>query len=208
VWSYLAASVERYDAAIFSLPEYAQPLGVPQCFIKPAIDPFSLINQEIRRAEAAQHLERYHIPRDLTLVVQAGRFDKWKDPQGVIEAFTIASEQRSARLVLVGNTAADDPESPAMYESIRAFSSDRVLIIAADDALPVNALQRRAAVVLQKSLREGFGFTVSEAMWKRRAMIGGDVGGIRHHSASCWTISACATAWAGARSNASAVTSC
>src|SRR5262245_369765 len=180
VWSYLAASVERYDAAIFSLPEYAQPLGVPQCFIKPAIDPFSLINQEITRAEVAQHLDRYHIPRDLPLVVQAGRFDKWKDPQGVIEAFTIASEQRPARLVLVGNTAVDDPEGPAMYESIRAFSSDRILIVAADDALLVNALQRRAVVVLQKSLREGFGLTVSEGMWKRRAMIGGDVGGIRH----------------------------
>jgi trehalose synthase len=180
VWSYLATNVERYDAAIFSLSEYAQPLNVPQRFIMPAIDPFSLINQEITRADIAQRLERYQIPRDLPLVVQAGRFDKWKDPTGVIEAFAIASQQRRARLVLVGNTAADDPEGPAMYESIRAFSSDRVLIIAADDPLLVNALQRRATVVLQKSLREGFGLTVSEAMWKRRAVLGGNVGGIRH----------------------------
>ena len=180
VWSYLAASVERYDAAIFSLPEYAQPLKVPQRFIMPAIDPFSLINQQMTREEVAQHLERYQIPRDLPLVVQAGRFDKWKDPQGVIEAFTIATQQRRARLVLVGNTAADDPEGPAMYESIRAFSSNRIFIIAADDALLVNALQRRAVVVLQKSLREGFGLTVSEAMWKRRTVLGGNVGGIRH----------------------------
>src|SRR5262245_17957993 len=180
VWNYLAASVERYDAAIFSLPEYAQPLKVPQRFIMPAIDPFSLINQEMTRREVAQRLERYHIPRDLPLVVQAGRFDKWKDPQGVIEAFTIATRQRAARLVLVGNTAADDPEGPAMYESIRTFSSDRIIIIAADDALLVNALQRRAVVVLQKSLREGFGLTVSEAMWKRRTVLGGNVGGIRH----------------------------
>ena len=180
VWNYLAESVARYDAAIFSLPEYAQPLDVPQRFIMPAIDPFSLINQEISRAETAQHLARYDIPRDLPLVVQAGRFDKWKDPQGVIEAFAMAAQQRPARLVLVGNTAADDPEGPAMYESIRALSSDHVLIIAADDPLLVNALQRRAVVVLQKSLREGFGLTVSEAMWKRRAVLGGDVGGIRH----------------------------
>jgi len=76
VWNYLAASVERYDAAIFSLPEYTQPLKVPQRFIMPAIDPFSLINQEMTRREVAQRLERYHIPRDLPLVVQAGRFDK------------------------------------------------------------------------------------------------------------------------------------
>jgi trehalose synthase len=180
VWSYLAPTVERYDAAVFSLPEYAQPLSVPQRFIMPAIDPFSLINQEISRAESARHLERYGIPRDLPLVVQAGRFDKWKDPQGVIDAFCVASKPNPATLVLAGNTAADDPEGPAMYERICALSGERVLVIAADDPLLVNALQRRAAVVLQKSLREGFGLTVSEAMWKGRAVIGGNVGGIRH----------------------------
>ena len=180
IWSYLGPTVDRYDAVVFSLPEYAQPLSVPQRFIMPAIDPFSLINQEISRAESSQHLERYGIPRDLPLVVQAGRFDKWKDPQGVIDAFCIASQHVPATLVLAGNTAADDPEGPAMYESICASSGERVFVIAADDPPLVNALQRRAAVVLQKSLREGFGLTVSEAMWKGRAVIGGDVGGIRH----------------------------
>jgi trehalose synthase len=180
IWGYLGPTVDRYDAAVFSLPEYAQSLSVPQRFIMPAIDPFSLINQEISRAESSQHLERYGIPRDLPLVVQAGRFDKWKDPPGVIDAFCIASQHVPATLVLAGNTAADDPEGPAMYESICASSGERVFVIAADDPLLVNALQRRAAVVLQKSLREGFGLTVSEAMWKGRAVIGGDVGGIRH----------------------------
>jgi trehalose synthase len=180
VWSYLAPTVERYDAVVFSLPEYAQPLSVRQGFIMPAIDPFSLINQEISRAESARHLERYGIPRDLPLVVQAGRFDKWKDPQGVIDAFCVASKRNPATLVLAGNTAADDPEGPAMYEEICGLAGERVLVIAADDPLLVNALQRRAAVVLQKSLREGFGLTVSEAMWKGRAVIGGNVGGIRH----------------------------
>ena len=180
VWGYLAPSVDRYDAAVFSLPEYAQPLTVPQRFIMPAIDPFSLINQEISRSESRQHLERYGIPTDLPLVVQAGRFDKWKDPQGVIDAFCMASQESATTLVLAGNTAADDPEGPAMYENICSSSGERIIIIAADDPLLVNALQRRAAVVLQKSLREGFGLTVSEAMWKGRAVIGGEVGGIRH----------------------------
>jgi trehalose synthase len=180
VWNYLAPTVELYDAAVFSLPEYAQPLSVPQRFIMPAIDPFSLINEEMTREDSSQVLRRYGIPRDLPLVVQVGRFDKWKDPQGVIEAFCIASQLTPATLVLAGNSAADDPEGPAMYERICASSGERILVIAADDPLLVNALQRRAAVVLQKSLREGFGLTVSEAMWKSRPVIGGNVGGIRH----------------------------
>lgn len=179
-WDYLAPIVERYDAAVFSLREYTQPLDVRQRFIMPAIDPFSLINQEISRADSTQHLNRYNIPRDLPLVVQAGRFDKWKDPKGVIAAFCAAAQHVPATLVLAGNTAVDDPEGPAMYDEICTASGERIIIIAADDPLLVNALQRRAAVVLQKSLREGFGLTVSEAMWKGRAVIGGDVGGIRH----------------------------
>jgi len=179
-WDYLAPMVERSDSVVFSLPEYAQPIAAPQRFILPAIDPFSPINQQISRTESAQHLKRYQVPTQLPLVVQVGRFDKWKDPQGVIDAFRMATQGIDATLVLAGNTAADDPEGPVMYEAIRAASSERILIIAADDPLLVNALQRHAAVVLQKSLREGFGLTVSEAMWKGRAVIGGDVGGIRH----------------------------
>jgi trehalose synthase len=180
VWNYLAPTVEQYDAVVFSLKEYAQPLTVPQHFIMPAIDPFSLINREMPRSESCLHLQRYDIPSDLPLVVQAGRFDKWKDPEGVVNAFCIASERSPATLVLAGNGATDDPEGPAMYERICASSGERIKIIAANDPLLVNALQRRAAVVLQKSLREGFGLTVSEAMWKGRSVIGGNVGGIRH----------------------------
>ena len=119
----------------------------------PAIDPFSLINQEISRSESGQRLERYGIPRDLPLVVQAGRFDKWKDPQGVIDAFCLASQETPATLVLAGKTAADDSEGPAMYERICHSSGERIIIIAADDPLLVNALQRRAAVVLHSALK-------------------------------------------------------
>jgi trehalose synthase len=179
VWRYLSPAVNRYDAAVFSLPDYAQPLGVTQQFIMPAIDPFSAINHDMSRAESAEHLQRYGIPTHLPLVVQAGRFDEWKDPHGVIEAFCMATEHTPAMLVLVGNTAADDPEGPEMLESVCAETNEQIKVIAADDPLLVNALQRRAAVVLQKSLREGFGLTVSEAMWKGRPVIGGDVGGIR-----------------------------
>jgi len=180
VWDYLAPTVDRYDAAVFSLSEYAQKLQVPQRFIMPAIDPFSSINREMSRSEAVQLLAAHDIPRDRPLVVQAGRFDKWKDPEGVVEAFCLACNDVDATLVLVGNTAADDPEGIGTFEEICRYSNDRVMVLSVDDRLLVNALQRQAAVVLQKSIREGFGLTVSEAMWKRRAVIGGNVGGIRH----------------------------
>jgi trehalose synthase len=179
-WDYLSPIVNQYDAAVFSLPEYAQNLRVPQHFIMPAIDPFSSINRLISRAEVLQLLAAHSIPTDRPLVVQAGRFDKWKDPAGVVEAFGMASRDGAATLVLVGNTAADDPEGAEVFETVCRLSNDRVIVLSVDDRLLVNALQRHAAVVLQKSIREGFGLTVAEAMWKRRAVIGGNVGGIRH----------------------------
>ncbi len=180
IWDYVAPIANLYDAAVFSLPEYAQELSIPQHFIKPAIDPFSPINQQLFRSQTIERLRQYHIPVDLPLVIQAGRFDKWKDPQGVVDAFCTASDQVAATLVLVGNTATDDPEGPAMFEAICASSGERIIVLSVDDPLLVNALQRRAAVVLQKSLREGFGLTVSEAMLKGKPVIGGNVGGIRH----------------------------
>src|SRR5262245_64722481 len=127
-WEYLAPMVERYDTAVFSLPEYAQPLAVPQRFIMPAIDPFSPINQDIPRPESGRHLERYGVGWDLPLVVQAGRFDKWKDPEGVVAAFRLACAQVPATLVLAGNTASDDPEGPAMYEDRKSVGRERVKV--------------------------------------------------------------------------------
>jgi trehalose synthase len=180
LWNYLAPTVEKYDAVILSLKEYAQNIKTPQVFFMPAIDPFKIKNREMGEEEIQERLDHYHIPTDLPLVVQISRFDRWKDPQGVIEAFNLARKEVDCTLVLLGNVATDDPEGAEVYESLLGCREERIIILSHQDTALVNALQRKAAVVLQKSIREGFGLTVAEAMWKGTPVIGGNVGGIRH----------------------------
>lgn len=180
VWGYLRQFIDLYDAVIFSIPEYAQQLARPQNFFMPAIDPFSMTNRDIDDEIIDDRLDHYGIPTDLPLVVQISRFDRWKDPQGVIEAFRLARKQVDCTLVLVGNVATDDPEGQSVFEQLLGCQDERIHILSCQDSCLVNALQRRAHVILQKSLREGFGLTVTEAMWKGTPVIGGNVGGIRH----------------------------
>jgi trehalose synthase len=180
LWQYLRPYIEMYDAVILTLEKYKQKLNTPQVFIMPAIDPFSITNSELDDKAIDERLAHYNIPTDLPLVVQISRFDRWKDPQGVIEAFKIARKETPATLVLLGNVATDDPEGPRVYHSLLDEREDRIIIISIQDTALVNALQRKAAVVVQKSIREGFGLTVTEAMWKGAAVIGGNVGGIRY----------------------------
>ena len=179
LWSYLAPLIEQYDAVVLSLPAYAQKLTKPQRFIMPAINPFSTTNRELSDSEINDRLSHHDIPTDLPLVVQVSRFDRWKDPQGVIEAFKIARKQVDCTLVLVGNIATDDPEGQEVFASLAGVPTIESDLSVQDSAL-VNALQRRAAVVLPKSVREGFGLTVTEAMWKGASVIGGRAGGIAH----------------------------
>jgi trehalose synthase len=178
VWDYLARWVEHYDTAVFSLPEYRQRLGIEQRFITPAINPFSAKNCELSTRQIDQCLAHHCIPLERPIVAQVSRFDRWKDPVGVIEAVRKARKIADCTLVLLGNVAVDDPESELILETIHSSADERVVVVAVDDPMLVNALQRKAAVVLQKSLREGFGMTVTEAMWKGAAVIGGNVGGI------------------------------
>jgi trehalose synthase len=180
VLAYLTQFIESYDAVVLSLPEYAQKVTAPQRFMMPAINPFSVTNRDLSAEETADRLDHYDIPTDLPLIVQVSRFDRWKDPEGVIEAFKIARKQVDATLVLLGNVATDDPDGQLVFESLCGSSEDRIRILSVQDSALVNALQRHAAVVLQKSTREGFGLTVAEAMWKGTPVIGGNVGGIRH----------------------------
>jgi len=180
LWGYLLPFIEKYDAVILSSKDYAQKLATPQLFFWPAIDPFSITNREMSKDGIDERLNHYNIPTDLPLVVQISRFDRWKDPEGVIQAFKLARKEVDCTLVLLGNVATDDPEGEEVYRSLLGCQEERIIILSRQDGALVNALQRRAAVVLQKSIREGFGLTVAEAMWKGTPVIGGNVGGIRY----------------------------
>jgi trehalose synthase len=178
-WDYLRKFVEQYQVAVFSLPEYRQDLATEQRFIAPAINPFSEKNCDLSDEQIRDCLTRHQIPIDRPIIAQVSRFDPWKDPVGVIEAFRKARKEVDCTLVLLGNLALDDPEASIVLETIRKSADDHVIVLTVDDATLVNALQRKATVVLQKSTREGFGLTVTEAMWKGAAVVGGNVGGIR-----------------------------
>lgn len=183
VWKYLRDWVAPYDASIFSLPDFAQPLPHPQFLVAPSIDPLSEKNRQLEAAEVQEVTTRFHLDPDLPLLLQVSRYDRFKDPVGVIEAYRLVEQFTPVQLVLAGGGAADDPEGEIVLQEVhRAAAGDphvHVLLLPPDAHGTINALQRAADVVLQKSIREGFGLTVSEAMWKAKPVIGGDTGGIR-----------------------------
>lgn len=182
VWEFLRPFVVQYDAAIFSLPKFAQRLPIPQFLIYPSIDPLSDKNRDLSDDEEDKILDRLNVPRDKPLLVQVSRFDRFKDPLGVVEAFKIVKKSHDCRLVLAGGTATDDPEGAAVLaevqEAVGADPDVHILLLPPTANLEVNALQRAATIVLQKSTREGFGLTVAEALWKGKPVIGGATGGI------------------------------
>ncbi len=180
VLAYLSRFIDRYDAAILTLEEYRLKIDIPQVFFFPSIDPFTVKNAPLAESAIDERLSHFGIPTDLPLVVQISRFDRWKDPEGVIKAFKLARKEVPCTLVLLGNVANDDPEGEDVYHSLLGEREERILIRTRQDSALVNALQSRAAVVLQKSIKEGFGLSVTEAMWKGKPVIGGNVGGIRY----------------------------
>lgn len=182
VWSFLKDYVSQYDGAIFSLPSFAQKLSIPQHLMYPSIDPLSDKNKELMPETIDEVVKRFNVPQDKPMVLQVSRFDRFKDPLGVIEAYKLVKKQIDCSLVLAGGGAADDPEGAQVLAEVRAAAEKDhdiiILDLPADSNVEINALQRAAAVVLQKSIKEGFGLTVAEAMWKGTPVIGGFVGGI------------------------------
>lgn len=191
VWSYLRKIVAPYDASIFSMPDFARRMEHPQFIIAPSIDPLSDKNIELQDREIATVLEQFGISRNLPIITQVSRFDRFKDPLGVIQAFDMLNGSVDAQLVLAGGGATDDPEGAAVLQEVRNAAEGRdnifILMLPPDAHRTINALQRASTIVMQKSLQEGFGLTVTEAMWKSKPVIAGNVGGIRlqvynHHT--------------------------
>lgn len=184
VWRYLRNHVKDYDASIFSLASFAKTLPHPQYIIPPSIDPLSEKNRDLPDAELREVSERFDLDPDRPLLVQISRYDRFKDPVGVIRAYHVAKRFfPDVQLVLAGGTATDDPESVEVLEEVRLTSEDdpdvHALLLPPNAPREVNALQRLADIVLQKSIKEGFGLTVTEGMWKGHPVIGGNTGGIR-----------------------------
>jgi trehalose synthase len=182
VWDFLAPSVAHYHAAVFSHVAFVPPLPVPAYLVPPSIDPLSDKNRALSEDEEDQLLGPLDLPARKPIITQVSRYDRIKDPIGVIEAFLLARRREEAHLVLAGGGADDDPEGAEVLREVRDKAVGRsdisVLLLPNDAHLTINALQRRSAIVVQKSLREGFALTVSEALWKRRAVVAGAVGGI------------------------------
>ena len=175
---YLKKFGSQFSAAIYILDEYHQDFGIPSYSFLPAIDPTKVKSQVLSEDKVRQKLEAYSIPLDLPIVAQISRFDRWKDPHGVVDAFEIARRDIDATLVLLGNRPSDDPEKNEIHDRLLERQTDRILVLDGSDEILVSAIQQHAAVILQKSVREGFGLTVSEALWKGTPVIGGNVGGI------------------------------
>ena len=182
IWQFLRDYIVRYDAAVFSAPAFSQKLPIPQVLIAPSIDPLSDKNKELDEKTIDAVFTRFGIDRSRPVVTQISRFDYLKDPIGVIKAYKLAKEHVDMQLVLAGGGATDDPEGPVIMKQVREEAEkDKdifVLFLPPASDIEINALQRGSTVILQKSLKEGFGLTVSEALWKAKPTIASAVGGI------------------------------
>ncbi|HTA48763.1 MAG TPA: glycosyltransferase [Verrucomicrobiae bacterium] len=182
VWNFLQPLIEQYDAAIFSSPSFARQLAVPQYLFYPCIDPLSEKNKDLEDSFVQQVCDEFGIDRSRPIVTQVSRFDRAKDPVGVVQAFKQARKYVDCQLVLAGGGASDDPEGAAVLKQVKDAAGEDADIIILDlppwCAREINALQRASTIIVQKSIREGFGLTVTEALWKGKPTIAGAVGGI------------------------------
>jgi trehalose synthase len=182
VWDFLAQYVNRYDGAIFSSPSFSRRLPMPQYLFYPSIDPLSEKNREIEPGLIDQTLRRFQIDPLRPIITQISRFDRLKDPVGVVRAYQIVKRYTDCQLVLAGGGASDDPEGEAVLAEVREVAGKdpdiHILDLPPWSAVEINALQRGSTIIVQKSLREGFGLTVTEGLWKKKPVVASAVGGI------------------------------
>jgi len=181
VWGFLMDFIVQYDSAVFSAPAFSRKLPIRQFLISPSIDPLSDKNKELPQETIDSILRKYNIKKDKPIITQISRFDRLKDPIGVIEAYSQVKKYINCQLILAGGTAEDDPEGLEVLEEVQAKAKNdwdiHILLLPHND-IEVNALQRASDVIIQKSLKEGFGLTVTEALWKAKPVVASNVGGI------------------------------
>ncbi|MBM3244677.1 MAG: glycosyltransferase, partial [Candidatus Omnitrophica bacterium] len=181
VWDFLKGFIVQYDSAVFSAPSFSQRLPIRQFLISPSIDPLSDKNKELPQETIGAVLRKYGVSQDKPILTQISRFDRLKDPLGVIEAYQQVKRYIDCQLILAGGTASDDPEGLKVLEEVKEKSEkdqDIHILLLPQDDIEVNALQRASTVIIQKSLKEGFGLTVAEALWKAKPVVASNVGGI------------------------------
>ncbi len=182
VYKALGRYALKYDAIIFSVSKFARAMNIDEFIIPPSIDPLSEKNRELSDDEINETAKRLGILTDRPIILQVSRFDRFKDPLGVIKSYRMVKKYNDCILLLAGSPATDDPEGAAVLNEVKEFAANdpdiHILLLPPFSDRDINALQRMAFVVLQKSLKEGFGLTVAEAMWKGKPVIGGAVGGI------------------------------
>ncbi len=181
VWNFLMQFIVNYDSSVFSAPIFSQKLPIRQFMISPSIDPLSDKNKELPQETIDKVLEKYKVPTDKPIITQISRFDRLKDPVGVIDAYKQVKRHIDCRLILAGGTATDDPEGLQVLEEVQNRAEgdkDIHILLLPQDDIVINALQRASTVIIQKSLKEGFGLTVSEALWKEKPVVASNVGGI------------------------------
>jgi len=181
--NFLRDYINKYDVAVFSAPRFGRSdLALKQILISPSIDPLSEKNKELPQKTIDSIVDGYGLDRDRPIVTQVSRFDYLKDPMGVIEVYKRVKIHIDCQLVLAGGGATDDPEGPRILDQIKSVAESdpdvHVIYLPPSSDIEINALQRASTVILQKSLREGFGLTVSEALWKAKPVIASAVGGI------------------------------
>ena len=183
VWGFLLQFIERYDASVFSSPKFTRPLDIPQFLVCPAIDPLSDKNRPLSQEKINSVLDKYGISKAKPIVSQISRYDYLKDPVGVVEAFKLVKKYVDCQLVFAGNKAADDPETDKVLAEVKEKAKGvpdvhTLLIPPEHNDTDVNALQRASNVIVQKSIKEGFALTVTEALWKEKPVVASAVGGI------------------------------
>lgn len=186
IWQFIKPFVEKYDATIFTLKEYVKDdLKVENiAIIPPAIDPLSPKNMELGQEEIENVVRKYKVDLNRPIITQVSRFDPWKDPLGVIDMYRIVKREiKEVQLILIASMAHDDPEGWEYYEKTARHAGEDYDIHLLSNLngvgnLEVNAFQRASNVIIQKSLREGFGLVITEALWKGKPVVAGNVGGI------------------------------